>query len=268
MIEDVGQQEGVRQTSLSANQRDHWWRTAWEALLDEPLEGYGAGTFRLVEQYTRQPAQPAGSPHNIVLQGFAGTGLAGGLLIAAAGAAMLVAAAAGVIGAPRGEEAAAAVLALGASAVLVQALLDVDWDAVGVGVIAVGALGALASRGVIEERGLALRSLGAGVALAAAALAILVVPPWLAERDVRESARAADPQAALRLAISARDHDGLSVDALLAEADARAELDDRAGAEAALREAIRLEPTTTSRTCARASTASPGAIPWGLRSRS
>jgi hypothetical protein len=243
VVEDVGQQEGVRQTSVSANQRDHWWRTAWDAFLDEPLQGHGAGTFRLVEQYTRQPAQPAGSPHDIVLQGLAGTGLFGGLLIGLAGGAMLVAAAAGVIGATRGEEAASAVLALGASAVLAQALLDVDWDAVGVGVIAVGVLGALASRGVIEERGLALRSLGAGIALAAAALAILVVPPWLAERDVRQSARTADPQEALRLAVSARDRDGLSVDALLAEADARAELDDRAGTEAALQEAIRLEPT-------------------------
>lgn len=242
VIEDVGQQEGVRQTSLSANQRDHWWRTAWDGFLDEPLKGYGAGTFRLLEQTTRQPAQPTGSPHNIVLQGLAGIGLAGGLLIAVAGAAMLVAAVAGVIGAPRGEEAAAAVLALGASAVLVQALLDVDWDAVGVGVIAAGVLGALASRGVIEERGLALRSLGAGVALSAAALAILVVPPWLAERDVRRSVNAESPQEALRLATKARDRDGLSVDALLAEADARAELDDRAGTIAALQEAVRLEP--------------------------
>jgi hypothetical protein len=125
----------------------------------------------------------------------------------------------------------------------VQALLDVDWDAVGVGVIAVGALGALASRGVIEEGGLALRSLGAGVALAAAALAILVVPPWLAERDVRRSVQAATPAEALRLAASARDRDPLSVDAVLAEADARADLDDRTGAEALLREAMRLEPT-------------------------
>ena len=110
VVEDVGQQEGMRQTSVSANQRDHWWRTAWDAFLDEPLQGHGAGTFRLVEQYTRQPAQPAGSPHDIVLQGLAGTGLFGGLLIGLAGGAMLVAAAAGVIGATRGEEAASAVL--------------------------------------------------------------------------------------------------------------------------------------------------------------
>src|SRR5690606_26544720 len=57
VTEDVGAQEGVRQTSISANQRDHWWRTAWDAFLDEPLEGHGAGTFRLVEQYTRTPSQ-------------------------------------------------------------------------------------------------------------------------------------------------------------------------------------------------------------------
>jgi hypothetical protein len=242
VIEDAGAQEGVRQTSVSANQRDHWWRTAWDAFLDEPLEGYGAGTFRLVEAHTREPAQPASSPHNVVLEALAGLGLAGGLLIVTAAVAMLAAAASGVMRAQRGEEAAAAVLALGAGVMLVHALVDVDWDFLGFGVPLLAVLGALASRGVIEDRSPALRAVGGGAALAAAALAFLLVPPWLASRDVDASSSAENPRRALELAQSARDHDADSVPALLAEADARERLGDRPGTEKALEQAIGMEP--------------------------
>ena len=70
------------------------------------------------------------------------------------------------------------------------------------------------------------------------------MPTWL---SARESARSEaslieNPQAAYEAAASAHRYNPLSVDALLAEADALQELGDTQGAQAALRQAIELEP--------------------------
>ena len=103
-------------------------------------------------------------------------------------------------------------------------------------------LGALAARGVIEDRCLALRSLGAGAALAAAALAFLSCRRGSPTRDVDASRQRREPAAALGSPEGARPRRPARSTRCWPRPTPASELDDRAGTEAALQEAIRLEP--------------------------
>ena len=57
-----------------------WWREAAGAFSDEPLQGWGAGSFPLVHRRYRENDLPVRQAHSVPLQFLAETGLVGGLL--------------------------------------------------------------------------------------------------------------------------------------------------------------------------------------------
>jgi hypothetical protein len=57
-----------------------WWREAAGAFSDEPLKGWGAGSFPLVHRRYRENDLPVRQAHSVPLQILAETGLVGGLL--------------------------------------------------------------------------------------------------------------------------------------------------------------------------------------------
>lgn len=237
-------QSGVR-IGIGANLRDHWWATAWDGFASRPLQGWGAGTFRLLEQTTRDPAYTTGSAHDSVLEALAGTGLLGGAPFLAGGLALVAMAAVGVMRPRRGDGPGAAAVGVAAVAFLAQGLVDVDWSVAALGVVMAAGVGAIA--GAAERRTAAAAGWRAAAAVLAAGLVaagLFAVPFWLAGRDATRSAEAlrTDPVAALALATSAHRYDPLAVAPLLAQADAYVALDQGGSARQALREAIRLEP--------------------------
>ena len=144
-----------------------------------------------------------------------------------------------------GDEVGATVVAIGAIAFLAQGLVDVDWSLLAQGVLVYAAIGAIAPAPHQQSRITAPTRAIAGVVCVGLVFAgLLGVPTWLSARDtVRSEAILMDnPQAAYEAAASAHRYNPLAVDALIAEADALQELGDAQGAQAALRQAIALEP--------------------------
>ncbi len=237
-------QSGVR-IGLGANQRDHWWGTAWGGFVDNPLGGTGAGTFRLLEQSTRNPAFTTDSAHHTILEALAGTGLLGGVPFLIGGVALVVMALGGIRQPRPDDDVGATAVAIGALAFLAQGLVDVDWDLAAQGVVVYAAIGAIAPAALVAVRiAPAGRALAGGAAVVLLVAGLVALPSWLGARDTERSSRLLerDPQAALDLAASARRYDPLSVPALLAEAEAREALGDITGAQAALVAAIDREP--------------------------
>jgi hypothetical protein len=237
-----------RLTSLNANNRDHWWGTAWSGFREHPWTGTGAGTFRLLEQVTRDPAIPAENAHNVVLEALAGTGLLGGLLMATAGVALIAGAARGMAAVADDDRVLASALFVGAAAVFVQSLVEVDWDIEAVGVLATAGLGTLAARPGAADGGRAGGPLGRLAATQLAAwcvgFGVAAVPPWLAERAAADAELRIldDPRGALDRAEDARRLDRRSARALMILGEAREATGDTPGAKEAFEQAVRLEP--------------------------
>ena len=238
-------QAGVR-VGIGSNYRDHWWTTAWDGFTAEPLLGWGAGTFRLLEQTTRNPTQVTDSAHNTLLEVLAGVGLLGGLPFIAAGIALVVMALR-ALRRPRTDDATGVTVVVVASlAFLLQGLVDVDWSLAAVGVVVYAAIGAIAPVDRLQTRiAPAGRAIAGVLCIGLIAAGLLALPFWLSARQTVESQNLIvdDPTTALALAASAHRSNPLAVPPLLAEADARESLGDSAGARAALQEAIRLEPS-------------------------
>ncbi|MCC6832009.1 MAG: O-antigen ligase family protein [Thermoleophilia bacterium] len=235
-----------RLTNAGANQRGAWWCQAargWEA---HPLRGNGAGSFPLVQRRERENGNDRVltlDPHQVFLAPASDLGSLGLAL-------MLGLWAAGGLALLRLRRAAPAGLVAILAAAGVQSLTDwtLTWPASGLPVAA--ALGLLAASAV---RGPGPRALSGGgeaalvAALAAAAIAAPVAAglPWWSGHLVRSSQDAlarGDLGQALSRAREARSRNPLSIDPLRLRALALARGGDRAGAEAALREATRLQP--------------------------
>ncbi|MFN8123629.1 MAG: O-antigen ligase family protein [Thermoleophilia bacterium] len=235
-----------RLTNAGANQRGAWWCEAargWEA---QPLRGNGAGSFPLVQRREREDGDDRVltlDPHQVFLAPASDLGSLGVVLMAglwgAAGLALL----------RLRRRAPAGVVAILAAAG-VQSLTDwtLTWPASGLPVAA--ALGLLAASAARDPRPRALSAGGeAGLVavLAAAAIAAPVTAglPWWSGHLVRGSQDAlarGDLGEALSLARDARSRNPLSIDPLRMRALALARAGDRAAAEAALREATRVQP--------------------------
>lgn len=238
-------QTGVR-IGIGANLRDHWWQTAWSGFAASPLVGDGAGTFRLLEQTTQEPAYTTDSAHNTVLEVLAGTGLAGGAPFVVGAIALVAMAIRALRRAPLDDAEGTTVAVVAALAFLAQGLVDVDWDLAAQGVIAFAAIGAVTRAPRDPTRvGAATRSLATVGAIGLLVAGLLAIPFWLSARQTERSTRILldDPQAALELAVSAERYNPLAIEPLLAAADARELLGDRTGAQAALLRAIDLEPS-------------------------
>ncbi len=237
-------QAGVR-VGIGSNYRDHWWATAWDGFTAEPLHGWGAGTFRLLEQITQNPTQVTDSAHNTVLEVLAGVGLLGGLPFIVGGIALVVMAVAGIRRPRPGDAIGAAVAAMASIAFLTQGFIDVDWSLAAEGIIVYAAIGAIAPADQPQTRiTLPWRAIASVLCAGLLAAGLFAIPFWLSERQTVQSQELLldDPHAALQQAASAHRYNPLAVPPLLAEADALEELGDHAGARAALQEAIRLEP--------------------------
>ena len=238
-------QAGVR-VGIGSNYRDHWWETAWNGFTAEPLLGWGAGTFRLLEQTTRNPTQVTDSAHNTLLEVLAGVGLLGGLPFIAAGIALVVMALR-ALRRPRTDDATGVTVVVVASfAFLLQGLVDVDWSLAAIGVVVYAAIGAIAPADRLQTRiAPAGRAIAGVLCIGLIAAGLLALPFWLSARQTVESQNliVEDPTTALALAASAHRSNPLAVPPLLAEADARESLGDSTGARVALQEALRLEPS-------------------------
>lgn len=238
-------QAGVR-VGIGSNYRDHWWETAWDGFTAEPLLGWGAGTFRLLEQTTRNPTQVTDSAHNTLLEVLAGVGLLGGLPFIAAGIALVVMALR-ALRRPRTDDATGVTVVVVASfAFLLQGLVDVDWSLAAIGVVVYAAIGAIAPADRLQTRiAPAGRAIAGVLCIGLIAAGLLALPFWLSARQTVESQNLIvdDPTTALALAASAHRSNPLAVPPLLAEADARESLGDSRGARVALQEALRLEPS-------------------------
>ena len=70
----------VRLTSTSSSNRWRWWQEAWNAFIDHPLGGTGAGTFGLTDRLERESPLAVIEPHSVPLQFLSELGLVGFLL--------------------------------------------------------------------------------------------------------------------------------------------------------------------------------------------
>src|SRR5215203_4262462 len=200
-----------RLRDFGSNSRWTWWGEAWQLWEDNAIAGTGAGTFSLARRPLRTNTTVATEPHNLALQFLSETGLIGFLLAAGAG----VAAAFGIVRTLRrlteAEAAAGVALAVVALAYLAHAVIDYDWDFVGV-LVAAG-------RPALE----AMREpfLAAGVVVLGLAVVASLASPWLASRSVADAYLALerrDPDGAVDRAGRARTLNPLAVVPLFAEA--------------------------------------------------
>jgi hypothetical protein len=160
----VGQTPG-RLASASSSNRWRWWQEAWNAFVDHPLQGTGAGSFGLTDRLERKSPLAVVEPHSTPLQFLSEVGLVGFLLFAA----VVVTAVLAIRRRPT-----PLVLALGIC--LLHMLVDIDWDYVAVQgpvFLTVGALGA----GPPARRRGWLPALAAGVCALAAVYSL--ASPWL-----------------------------------------------------------------------------------------
>jgi len=161
-----------RLVSTSSSNRWRWWQEAWDAFVDHPVQGTGAGTFGLTDRIERNSPLAVSEPHSAPLQDLSETGIVGFLLI------VLTLGAAAVAILRRERTAAATALALGVAVCVVHSLVDIDWDYVGVQGPLFLTVGMLVS-GAGRARRSWLPAAAAGVCAFAALYSL--VSPWLAE---------------------------------------------------------------------------------------
>jgi hypothetical protein len=233
-----------RLLEATSNNRWRWWNEAWDVWRADPLVGAGAGTFEVVRKRYRQDALPVSEPHSVPLQALSDGGLVGlALFVGAVGSGIAVAVAA--LRRLGGEERAAAVaLAVLPAAWLLHGLADYDLDFLATTAPPLFALGVLGAAG--RARRIVRRPLWV-VAVVAAGLAVvasLAAPP-LADRGVAASTRALerrDFDRAIDLADRARSLNPFALEPLRALAFARELQGDRAGALAAYRDGVDVQP--------------------------
>jgi tetratricopeptide (TPR) repeat protein len=233
-----------RLANFNSNSRWTWWEEAWELFRDEPLTGTGAGSFSIARRPIRHNTTVATEPHNLALQFLAETGFVGFLLAGGAAAAAGI----GIVRALRrldeADAAAGLALSIVVVAYLAHALVDYDWDFVGVTAPLFLVLGGLvaAGRPVVGRRD---QLFAAGAVVVSLAFVGSLAAPWLADRDVTDAYAALDerrPEEARDDAQAARSWNPLSVEPLFAEAAAEEALRRPAAALDRYVKAVELQP--------------------------
>ena len=79
-VKSDDQTDPARVLRSNSGNRWVWWREAAGAFSDEPLRGWGAGSFPLVHRRYRENDLPVRQAHSVPLQFLAETGLVGALL--------------------------------------------------------------------------------------------------------------------------------------------------------------------------------------------
>jgi tetratricopeptide (TPR) repeat protein len=224
--------EPDRLLSTTSGNRWAWWREAFGAYADEPLHGWGAGSFPVSRRLYRATPYDVQQTHSLPLQLMAETGTVGLVLAGGALLLLLAAALARVRGMREGRERDLGVaLWAAAAAWAVHALADWDWDIPGVTVPVLLFLGVLAARPARDrpldgagDPGVARwLALGAGCLVLAAFVVSAVLPAWSSGRT-DAALRAVEARTPERLEDGARDAelaadlDPLAVRPLLAAA--------------------------------------------------
>jgi len=202
-----------RVLSGSSSNRWRWWREAWNAFTDKPLQGTGAGTFELVDRVERNSPLATIEPHSVPLQFLSETGIVGLLLYAA----VVVSAAIATLQRSRAWLA----LALGAALCFVHSWVDIDWDFIAVQGPLFLTLGVLVSGPGTPIPGRRRWLVSAAIGVCALAGLYSVTSPWLSVNRINAANDAIvrnDPGQGLADARSARAFNPLSVDALFLEA--------------------------------------------------
>jgi hypothetical protein len=170
----------VRVLSGSSSNRWRWWQEAWNAFVDHPLNGTGAGTFGLTDRLQRNSTLAVLEPHSAPLQDLSETGIVGFLLIVAAVAAAAIAIA------RRERDGPALALVLAAAMCVLHSLVDIDWDYVAVQgplFLTVGALVARPAARTTRRRW----PVGGAIVVCALAALYSLASPWLADRAVNRA---------------------------------------------------------------------------------
>jgi O-Antigen ligase len=242
----VSNATGNRFFTLSSNLRYRWWGEAWHAFTLRPIEGFGAGTFNLIDQLSRPDATVAREAHSSALQVLSGLGILGGIPALAALAGGAVACVGGWRRLAGEERVAAAALCAAVAGLAFHAQLDWDWTFAAITLVGYPIPGILATagRGTTPARSFERWMAGAALPLLAV-LAIACALPLLSDRaltraDTLLAAGRNDPALVESdLAISL---DPLSTDALLDRATIQQLLGRPKDAAADVRRALQLEP--------------------------
>jgi hypothetical protein len=164
----VGVQVGQtpsRLASTSSSNRWRWWQEAWNAFVDHPAQGTGAGSFGLTDRLERKSPLAVVEPHSTPLQVLSEVGVVGFLLFSA----VVVTAVLAIR-----RRSTPLVLALGVC--LLHSFVDIDWDYLAVQGPVFMTVGALAAGPRGRRRGWL--PLGA-VGLCALAAVYSLASPWL-----------------------------------------------------------------------------------------
>jgi hypothetical protein len=242
----VSNATGNRFFTLSSNLRYRWWSEAWHAFTLRPIEGFGAGTFNLIDQLSRPDTTVAREAHSSGLQVLSGLGILGGIPALAALGGSAVACFGGWRRLAGEERLAAAALCAAVAGLVFHAQLDWDWTFAAITLVGYPIPGILATagRGTTHARSFERWMAAASLPLLAA-LAVACALPLLSQRattraDSLLAAGRSDPALVESdLAISL---DPLSTDALLDRATIQQLLGRPAGAASDVRRALRLEP--------------------------
>lgn len=234
-----------RFTSLNPNNRWCWWTEAWHVFANKVPLGAGAGSFEVARKRFRVNAGSVVEPHSVPMQELSDGGVVALILfLALAGGtgAVCVWALRGLAG--RERDAAVALATLPA-AYGVHAIVDYDWDFLGVTAPVLVAVGALAAAGrpttALERRPL----LVAASALVALTLLASFSFPRLSERSGRGALRALDARdydAAKDKALRARFFDPVSVEPLWMLASVAARQGQYGEARRRYVQAVQLQP--------------------------
>lgn len=136
----------ARIVATNSGNRWVWWKEAAGATWDQPIFGYGAGSFPLVHQLYRKERLDVRQPHSVPLEFTSETGIVGALL-AIGGLALLATAAVGrVRGAVGADRAYAAALLAACAAWAAHVWVDWDWDIPAVTLPVLIFLGVVAAR--------------------------------------------------------------------------------------------------------------------------
>ena len=143
----------TRIVATTSGNRWVWWKEAAGATWDQPLVGYGAGSFPLVHLQYRKERLDVRQPHSVPLEFLSETGIVGAALVIGALALLGGAAVGRVRGAVGADRAYAAALLAACAAYAVHVWVDWDWDIPAVTLPVMIFLGVLAARppGTVED---------------------------------------------------------------------------------------------------------------------
>ena len=239
---------GATRLTAAGGQRYDYWRIAWREFKRAPLVGEGADSFRVAYYRERATDRNATTPHSLLFEQLAETGIVGaGLLFTFLGG-LVVAIRRRWAGATLDAHRVASALGAAGAGVVAQAFVDWFWlipGLAGLGLFALGLSAATVDRApsVSWRRPFALRA-AAGACLLAAAAAVLVL--MLSDFELRRARAVAgtSPARQLSAARAAGRLDPFAVQPLHVQAAALESRGDVEGARRKLESALDLEPNS------------------------